>query len=137
MLRESIPALCLVIVVGCALTPAPQGETAHDAFVPYKTFIAYNQANITHLQLGMTRAQVIELMKDYTTKVRSGPLANPYRSSMFIRDNESCEVMYYLTQSYRTFRPITDDQATPVVLKSGVVVGWGRTALADLGIPQP
>jgi len=132
MLRMPMLLLGLAVAIGCANEP-PSPES----FVPYKTFLAYNQANISRLQLGMTRAQVVDLMKSYTSKVGSGPLSNPYRSNMFVRNQDSYEVMYYLTQPYRSFTPIRDSQATPVVLTNGVVVGWGQSALAGLGITQP
>jgi len=137
MLRIPILLLWLALAIGCANEPPLPVAPSPDAFVPYKKFLAYNQENISRLQLGMTRAQVIDLMKNYTSKVGSGPLSNPYRSNMFIRNQDSVEVMYYLTQPYRRFTPIRDSQATPVVLTNGVAVGWGQSALAVLGVTQP
>lgn len=137
MLRMRTLLLGLILAISCANEPVLPVEPSPDAFVPYKKLLAYNQANISRLQLGMTRAQVVDLMKSYTSKVGAGPLSNPYRSDMFVRNQDSCEVMFYLTQPYRRFTPIRDSQATPVVLKNGVVVGWGQSTLDGLGIAQP
>ena len=137
MQRIPVMLLWLSLVAGCANSPFVPDASSPNAVVSYKQLLAYNQDNSSRLQLGMTRAQVVDLMKSYKSEVGSGPLSNPYRSNMFVRNQDSYEVLYYLTQPYRRLRPIADDQATPVVLKNGVVVGWGMNSLAEFHITQP
>ena len=137
MQRMPVLLLWLSLVAGCANNQSVSDAPSPDAVVSYKQLLAYNQDNSSRLQLGMTRAQVVDLMKSYKSKIGSAPLSNPYRSNMFVRNQDSYEVLYYLTQPHRRFRPIADTQATPIVLKNGVVVGWGMNSLAELQILQP
>jgi hypothetical protein len=95
----------------------------------YKKFITSNAENISKLTSGMTKAEVMNVMKDHTTKVPNGRLNNPYKAELFQRDSDTYEVLYFLTRIHPPFTPILDNQATPVVLKNGIVAGWGRSAL--------
>jgi hypothetical protein len=124
MLREIVFSLLLSAVAATTV-----GDTSE---IPYRDFLSQNNANIGRLALGMTKDQVITLMKSYTTAVRSGPLNNPYKTESFQRDSDNYEVLYYLTRKHPPFRSIADSQATPVVLKNGAVVGWGQSALTGL-----
>ena len=134
MLRMTMAFMSLALAIGCAKQPVPPStgapvQPSSDAFVPYEDFLAQNNASIGHLKMGMTRDQVVALMKSNTTEVRDGPLSNPYRTESFQRDADIYEVLYYLTRKHPPFTPIRDWQATPVVLKNGTVVGWGQSAL--------
>lgn len=101
---------------------------SYAAELPYKKFIASNAENIGKLSVGMTKAQVISLMGDHSSKVRDGKLNNPYRAESFQRDSSTYEVIYYLTRIHPPFTAILENQTTPVVLKDGVVTGGGRSA---------
>ena len=105
------------------------GANSHAADVPYKKFIAANSANMSKLTVGMTKAQVIGVMGDNSSKVPDGVLTNPYKVEALQNGADTYEVLYFLTRVHPPFTPILDNQATPVVLKDGVVVGWGRAAL--------
>lgn len=131
MLRMITAFMSIVLAIGCAKQPVPDSPVRPypDAFVPYEDFLAQNNASITHLRIGMTRGEVVALMKSSTTEVRDGPLSNPYRTESFQRGADIYEVLYYLTRRHPPFTPIRDWQATPVVLKNGTVVGWGQSAL--------
>ena len=134
MLRMTMAFMSLALAIGCAKQPVPPSTGAPvrpspDTLVPYEDFLAQNNARIGHLKMGMTRDQVVTLMKSNTTEVRDGPLSNPYRTESFQRDADIYEVLYYLTRKHPPFTPIRDWQATPVVLKNGTVVGWGQSAL--------
>jgi hypothetical protein len=134
MVRMTIAFVSLALAIGCAKQAAPRSTDApvrpsSDALVPYEDFLAQNNVSITHLRIGMTRDQVVALMKSNTTEVRVGPLSNPYRTESFQRDADIYEVLYYLTRRHPPFTPIRDWQTTPVVLKNGTVVGWGQSAM--------
>jgi Protein of unknown function (DUF3192) len=134
MLRMTMLFVWLALAIGCAKEPVPRSTDqpvrgSPDTFVPYEDFLAQNNASTSHLRIGMTRDQVVALMKSNTTQVRDGPLSNPYRTESFQRDADIYEVLYYLTRKHPPFTPIRDWQATPVVLKNGTVVGWGQSAL--------
>lgn len=106
--------------------------TAADGQLPYKAFLATNNEHIGQLSAGMTKEQVTSVMGTYRSEVRNGPLANPYRSEAFQRGKDAYEVLYYLTHPHPPFTPIRDSQATPVVLKNGILVGWGPNALQGI-----
>ncbi len=63
-----------------------------------------------------------------TTKVRDGPLSNPWKVEAFVRGEDHIEVLYYLVRKHPPFTPIRESQAISVVLKNGAVVAWGRRA---------
>ncbi len=106
---------------------------AKDDQVSYKQLLAYNVEGISKLTVGMTKEQVIAVMKNYSADVHGTILNNPYKSEVSQRGSNTYEVMYYLTHQHPPFTPIRDAQNTPVVLKNGVVVGWGKSALQSLG----
>lgn len=93
--------------------------------ISYKDLLARNNANIGQIKMGMTKEQVVAIMKSYT----AGRLTNPYRQEAFQRGSDTYQVLYYLTQPHRKFVSIKDAQATPVVLKNDAVVGWGQNAV--------
>jgi hypothetical protein len=132
MLRKTMILLWLALAIGCAKETPPVIAPSSDPLVPYNEYLSNNRTNISRLQLGMTRSQVMDVMKSYTSKVGSGPLSNPFRSSKFMRNQDTYEVMFFLTEPHRMFIPIRESQATPVVLKNGVVVGVGQSALAGV-----
>ena len=70
----------------------------------------------------MSEAQVKSIMGSDTTKVRNGPLDNPWK----IERLGSSTVYHYLTSKNPPFTPILEHQATPVLFKDGKVVGIGR-----------
>lgn len=117
----------IYLTVAAAALNAADTET-----ISYKDLLSRNNANIAQLGMGMTRDQVVALMKSYSSEVRNGPLSNPYKAESFQRGADNYEVLYYLTHSHPPFTPIRDSQATPVVLKNGAVVGWGQSALHGL-----
>ena len=126
-----------------------KGETSVNKYVPfaviafmvsmsfsgcmYNNMLSHNNEAITHLSLGMTKTQVTDLMKDYKSIVVDGELYNPYRSEASQRGSDTYEVLYYLTSKHPPFTPIQDSQATPIVLKNGVVIGWGKVSLQSVG----
>ena len=95
----------------------------------FKDLLARNNASLARLSMGMTKAQVVETMGSSSALVRDGIVTNPWRVEAFTRDGAIYEVLYYVVLKNRAFRPIREDLTTPVVLKDGVVVGWGRNAL--------
>lgn len=121
-----------VIVFSVLLSAVAAAQAGDTSKIPYRDFLAQNNANISQLTLGMTREQVVTLMKNYTSSVRDGPLSNPYKTESFQRESDSYEVLYYLTRKHPPFTSIRDSQATPVVLKNGAVVGWGQSAMTGL-----
>ena len=78
--------------------------------------------NVDKVSIGMSEAQVKSIMGSDTTKVRNGPLDNPWK----IERLGSSTVYHYLTSKNPPFTPILEHQATPVLFKDGKVVGIGR-----------
>jgi len=100
--------------------------------LPYKKFLISNAAGVSQLAAGMPKEQVIALMGNHKSKVHDTSLNNPYRTEMSQRGSDTYEVLYYLTRRHPPYTPILDAQAVPIVLKNGVVVGWGKAALHSL-----
>jgi hypothetical protein len=98
--------------------------------IPYNEFLQLNNENSSKLSLGMTKEQVLNTMGDWSSAVRDGPLANPWRTEAFVHDADTIEVLFYLVRRHPPFTPILERQAISVVLKNGLVVAWGRNAHA-------
>ena len=90
--------------------------------VAYKELLTANKVNVDKVSIGMSEAQVKSIMGSDTTKVRNGPLDNPWK----IERLGSSTVYHYLTSKNPPFTPILEHQATPVLFKDGKVVGIGR-----------
>lgn len=106
------PVICLAL--GCALVLS--------ACVSNKTraerFVAGNRENLSRLELGMTRAQLVQLMGVESVV----NLSNPARSESFMgADGKPVEVIYYCVS-----RKCRREGETPIVIADGRVTGWGR-----------
>ncbi|MFC1738559.1 outer membrane protein assembly factor BamE [Planctomycetota bacterium] len=65
-----------------------------------------NVNNLNRLEVGMTRGQVIQIM------------GNPYTREAFRQE----ELLFYLTNTFGA----GDAGYTPIAIKDGKVLGWGR-----------
>jgi hypothetical protein len=72
------------------------------------------RANLNRLEVGMTKDQVLAIMgKPYSREVFPDEAGRPV------------EILIYVTQ-YTESGAIPDSDKTPVCLRDGKVVGWGR-----------
>ena len=108
------------------------GSWAEGCETPYKDLLKQNNANISRLSVGMTKDAVASVMTMCTTKVHETEYSNPFRADAVQKGQDAYEVLYYLTRGHPPFTPIRESQATPVVLKNGLVVGWGQAALQSI-----
>jgi len=99
---------------------------------PYRALLAQNKENIERLTLGMSKAELIQVMTDCGTSVKGKPFNNPFQVDTWQKGSDVYEVLYYLTRHYQKFTPVRLSQTTPVVLRNGQVVGVGRAALEEL-----
>ena len=56
---------------------------------------------------------------------------NPNRTEMHNAETVRIEIIYYYTDIKKADGAITDDELTPLVLKDGVLDGWGWSYLND------
>lgn len=119
--------LLSMVLVSCA----GMGTGDRVKWVSYKTLISTNLANVSKLSVGMTKTQVLSTMGNLAASTKDTLVPNPYTVETFRVGRSQYEVMYYMTQKYRPFTSIRLSQATPVVLREGVVVGWGSNVLFD------
>ncbi len=115
--------LGLVLLLSCA---SMQGKE----YVSLAELVAANQARLAQLKVGLTEDSVMAAMGTEVAKTPEGIVNNPWaRESFTDKDDAEYELLYYLTTENQAFMPIRKALATPVVLKNGLVVGWGDTAL--------
>lgn len=93
--------------------------------VKYREFLKINGENIGRVSLGMSEAEVLEIMGSYTSAVRDGELSNPWSTER----NGKTLIHHYLTRRNPPFTPILENQATPVIFVDGVVSAIGRDYL--------
>jgi len=116
-MRSILAAAALLAFAGCATSlPDLAGE---------------NQANLVRLSPGMTKNQVVWIMGTTKAETRNGPVANPFKIDNFQdKGGSQYEVLYYVTQRNRRGHPVSVADATPLVLKDGVLIGWGPQTLS-------
>jgi len=132
-MRSAAPTIVFVTVVlaGCASSSEQREAGDAGCTISYRGVLQQNGENLNRLKTGMTRAEVVSTMGDCVVRGRGGPYDNPFRSDVLQKGADSYEVMYYLTRRRAPFTTVSISQATPVLLKNGILIGWGRTALED------
>lgn len=114
-----------------------------------------NRRTLQKLHVGMDRSEVLALMgvgehRQFTGSETRGPvgtgrdsmgvmsvqipvggnapiLYDPHRSETYESEDSSWEVLYYYTHVTRDDGLVTEDELTPIVLRDGIVTGWGWT----------
>jgi hypothetical protein len=107
-------------------------STGNSEVISYKELLANNNVNIQQLKIGMNKDQVVALMKTYTANIRGKYLQNPAKTEVFQRDGNTYEILYYTTKKHGLFKEMKDEEASPVILKNGLVIGWGWPAVSEL-----
>jgi hypothetical protein len=95
--------ILLILLFGAGCRPAEN-----------RFFVEENQQNLSRLEIGMSKEQVLSIMgKKYAAHIRSG--------------DHNFEVFYYPTGIGGDVRKITDSEKrlTPLVFDEGILVGWG------------
>ncbi len=128
-MKNLMTLIVMLSVIGC---------TSHKnvnltGVIAYKEMLLRNRANIVKLSIGMTKAEVLETMGIFQAKTRNEDVPNPLKSEMHTKDDDTYEILFYMTRKYPPFIPIHDSQATPVVLKNGKVIGWGWDVAREVG----
>jgi len=105
---------------------------------------ASNRQNLVHLQVGMTKQEVLNVMgneskTDHYANHEQLTVTNPYKSEMYQAGDNVLEVLYYYTDKkhgtkvgpygWSQATQVTDDELTPILFEDGKVIGWGSSAL--------
>ncbi len=131
---------CAIIAGLCCIAVAFVGGCGEDKAVTIRT---ENRLNISKLTLGMTKAQVLELMGDKSARASFGKNAvtvtNPFRSEVRQVDGQTYEILYYYTHQDQRDWPtkrfkILERELTPIVLKDDKVIGWGAEFISSAGL---
>ncbi|MBN7796864.1 DUF3192 domain-containing protein [Parahaliea mediterranea] len=106
--------LLALSAVGCVFI---DGELVdHDS---WKSEQRDNREAISRLQIGMSRADVLE------------QLGTPDDSEAFTRDGEEVRVLFFRTQRRHSDGDTTRDETTPLVFRDDTLVGWGEDVYRD------
>lgn len=73
-----------------------------------------NREAISQLSIGLSLDAVVER------------LGTPADSEAFTRDGEEVRVLFYRTQHRHSDGETSSDETTPLVFRSGELVGWGQ-----------
>ena len=126
-----------LLTIGLLLAAPAAGFAAEEVKdVSYKEMIRLNNVNVAKVTTGMTKDEVVQIMGRIRSRVRSGPIDNPWK----IEIHGDMEILHYITAGHPPFMPIRANQATPIVLREGKVIGMGRGVLAqvkDSASPAP
>jgi len=89
---------------------------------PYKEMVATsNRGRLSDLKLGISQGQTLEVM------------GKPWKTESYLEGSSTFVILYYVTQVIPD-NATTEDEMTPIVLKDGKLVGWGRKFFSDLRI---
>jgi hypothetical protein len=102
-----------------------------------------NRLNISKINVGMTKTDVLQIMGNKAARASFGKNAvtvtNPFRTELrtSLLNGQAYEVLYYYTHQEQRDWPfkrfeILERELTPVVLQDGKVIGWGDSFLAQL-----
>lgn len=100
-----------------------------------------NRLNISKINIGMTKADVLQLMGSKTARASFGKNAvtvtNPFKSEIKQAKGQTYEVLYYYTHQDQRDWPtkrfkILERELTPVAFKDGKVIGWGAEFINSL-----
>lgn len=91
-----------------------------------------NRERLLSLSLGMNKPQALAAMGtesiqvfDRVSGLPAGKINNPYRTEAYQAGGHQWEILLYYTDLKADDGAITDDELTPLVLKDGVLDGWG------------
>jgi hypothetical protein len=124
-IKITVVLACLTILFSGCQSQQGVKPANYSELVEYSEMLSRNRSNLIKLSLGMNKSQVIETMGIFEGKTRNGNVPNPSKSEMIARGSDNFEILFYMTEKYPPFTPIKDSQATPVVLKNNLVIGWG------------
>jgi hypothetical protein len=120
--------LALVVAVPFPACVGPTPDVGVEV-VSYKTLLSRNLINLNKLQIGMTKAEVSQVMGDFAGETIDSLVPNPFTTEPFLVGPTPYEALHYLTRKYPPFTSIKLSQATPVVLRDGRLIGWGTGVL--------
>jgi len=85
----------------------------------------------------MTKDEVLGLMgtetiQTYAGMVEDEKITNPYRTETHRAGGFLWEILFYYTDRKAADGAITDDELTPLVMKDGVLDGWGWSYWKDV-----
>ncbi len=129
---SSVPSAGLSILLPvCALVCLLAGCAGTGGRTDVDDLLARNRENLGRLTIGMSKAQLLEIMgDDRAVTVEGAIVTNPYRREVAMApDGTFLDVLFYCTDRQRSDRNIADDELTPIVLGDGHVIGWGWSFL--------
>jgi hypothetical protein len=121
-------SMVLIFVCGCG-----EGNSV--------TIRTENRLNISKINLGMSKAEVLQIMGDKSARASFGKNAvtvtNPFRSEIRQENDKTYEILYYYTHQDQRDWPtkrfkILERELTPIIFYDGKVIGWGQDFLQNL-----
>ncbi|MBE1299999.1 MAG: DUF3192 domain-containing protein [Alteromonadaceae bacterium] len=74
------------------------------------------------------RKIIADLNLDMTTEQVRGRLGTPDFNELVQREDDVYQVLFYRTHRTSGDGKTTKDECTPVVMRNGLLIGWGETA---------
>lgn len=88
-------------------------------------FIALTVKNLQKLSIGMTKSEVLEVMRDGLSDFPEWLLSlNPFRSETLKIKGETCEVLYYYVNIKNREGTADIDESIPLVFEKGKLTCW-------------
>ncbi len=109
-------AVLVASLTGCVIV---DGDSDFD-FEDWRHEQRENQVQISELDLGMSRASVVD------------QLGTPNFSEAFTEDGHEYRILFYRTHHRHADGETSEDETTPLVFQDGELIGWGPSLLNDV-----
>jgi hypothetical protein len=127
--------LTVVLLGGCAPAFFAAGVT-NEAMSQKKGLEEYasqNAKNLNFLTYGTSKNFVLDIMGTKPFRVyRNKNLTvvnNPYKTESHEKNGKAIEIVYYITNIMSDDDNYTQEELTPLIFESGMLVGWGWKTL--------
>ncbi|WP_394128782.1 DUF3192 domain-containing protein [Shewanella maritima] len=123
LLASLLIAATTLTMSGCVLNVGDHESRRGDNY--WEVQQATNRSNLTKLQMGMTRDQVLVIMG-------TADFSEAHLSPNSEGEKQEVQVFFYRTQWAKGDGKTTKDECTPVVIRDNKLIGWGDSAYGKI-----
>lgn len=136
--ERGIAGVLLATLLGLASIATPGYPFVHDfpGQPQMRDLREQNQAAVTKVKVGMTKAEVLAMFRTGNIKCFAGyeetSLRNPCKEERVSAGGRNVEVLYFYTDLKKMDSKITEEETTPVMFEKDKVIGVGWKEKQDL-----
>ena len=126
LMKSFIGIGLLVMSVGCFVSVGRSNPVAQsNPQAQLEKLTLDTRVNILKLSSGMGKQEVIIIMGSESYSIGEAQINKPFRSSMYNKNGDMIEILFYYTELRQSDGKLTDDELTPLVFINGKLDSWG------------